>query len=249
MCAVGRRFANDSQGVDLHEVGVVGPHRGHEAPGDPDRVLLVGAKAHREGELPGLVVQESEARVGVHPDDRVRVRRRDGLDLHTALRGAHQQDAPLGAVKDGGEVELLDDVGGRPDQDLAHGHALDVHAQDGAGDQLGLFGEAGELHPARLAAAADQDLGLDDDLPGASGEEGLGGLAGLVSAMRDGPGGDRQALGDEQGLGVGFLEFHARRTLACGAGRIGRVDGTALGVVETRPDRLAGWGSWQRRSP
>ncbi len=23
----------------------------------------------------------------------------------------------------------------------------------------------------------------------------------------------------------------------------------ATGVVETRPDRLAGWGSWQRRAP
>ena len=38
------------------------------------------------------------------------------LDLHAALRGAHEQDAPGGPVEDGGEVELPDDVGGRRDE-------------------------------------------------------------------------------------------------------------------------------------
>ena len=63
-------------------------------------------------------------------DDRVGVRLGDLLDLDAALGRAHQQDPPLGPVEDGREVELLDDVGGRADQDLADGHALDVHAED-----------------------------------------------------------------------------------------------------------------------
>ena len=67
----------------------------------------------------------------------------------------------------------------------------------------------GELHAAGLAAAADEDLGLDHDRAGAVGEEPLGGGARLGDGVGDLPGGDRQALGDEQRLGVGFLDLHA----------------------------------------
>ena len=84
------------------------------------------------------------------------------------------------------------------DQDLADRDALDVHAEDRAGDALGLVGGAGELHAAGLAPPADEDLGLDHDLLGAGGEEPFGRGPRLLDGVGDLPGGDRQALGDEQ---------------------------------------------------
>ena len=42
-------------------------------------------------------------------------------------------------------------------------------------------------------------------------EERRGRVACLGRGVGDGPGRDRQALGHEQRLGVGFLEFHARQ--------------------------------------
>ena len=81
-------------------------------------------------------------------------------------------------VEDGGEVELLDDVGGRGDQHPPDGDALDVHAQDRPGHGLGFGGVPGQLDATGLAATADQHLGLDDDLLGAGREEMLGRRAG-----------------------------------------------------------------------
>ena len=197
-----------------------------EALRDRDRRLEMAAQAHREGELARLEVEESQVRVGVAPDDGLRVRLGHGLDLDAALGRAHEQDAPLRAVEDRGEIELLDDVRGGPDQDLAHGHALDVHAEDRLGHGRRLVRGARELDAAGLASAADQDLGLDDDLVGAPGEEALGGGTGLLDGVGDGPGRDRQALGDEQRLGVGFLDLHAgARSVWWGSRRGG--DGTA----------------------
>ena len=63
-------------------------------------------------------------------------------------------------------------------------------------------------------------------LPAPAGEEPLGGGARLVDGVGDLPGGDGQALGDEQRLGVGFLDLHAADE-ASGGGRDGRRDGTA----------------------
>ena len=107
------------QRVDLDEVGVVGPHRRDEALGDADGVLEVRVQAHREGEVARLEVEQAQVRVGVAADDRLGVRLGDRLDLDAALGRAHEQDAALGPVEDRGEVVLLDDVGGRPDEDLA----------------------------------------------------------------------------------------------------------------------------------
>ena len=226
-------LADDRQRVDLDEVGVVGLHRRHEALGDRDGGLEVPAQAHREGQLARLEVLQPEERVGVAADDRVRVRLGDLLDLDAALGRAHQQDPAFRPVEDRGEVELLDDVRGRPDEDLAHGHALDVHAEDRLGDLLRLVRRAGELHAAGLAAAADQDLGLDHDLVGAGGEEPFRRGPCLGRGVGDLPGRHRQALGDEQRLGVGFLEFHARQ--APWRGGAGDRDGTAS--APPRPPR------------
>ena len=135
----------------------------------------------------------------------------DLLDLHAALGGAHQQDPALRAVEDRGEVELLDDVRGRPDQDLAHGHALDVHAEDLRRDGLRFVRGARELHATGFPAPTDEDLGLDDDLVGTRAEESFRRRPRLGRGVGDLPCRDRQALGDEQRLGVGFVEFHARQ--------------------------------------
>ena len=69
--------------------------------------------------------------MGVDLDDGVGVLLGQRLDLDATLGGAHEHDALLGAVEDGGQVELAHDVGPGRDQHAAHGDALDVHAQDG----------------------------------------------------------------------------------------------------------------------
>ena len=112
--AVRTRLADDRQRVDLDEVGVVGEHRPDEALGDRDGRLELAAEPHREGELAGLVVEQPEHRVGVAPDDRLRVVRGDLLDLDAALGRAHQQDPAGGPVEHGRHVELAGDVGRRP---------------------------------------------------------------------------------------------------------------------------------------
>ena len=57
---------------------------------------------------------------------------------------------------------------------------------------------------------------------GAVGEEPLGGRARLGGRVGDLPRRDRQALGDEQRLGVGFLDLHARVGLLRGRSTDGR---------------------------
>src|SRR6185503_20658079 len=132
--------------------------------------LEMTIQAHREGELTGLEVEQAKGRVGVQPDDGVRVRGGHLLDLDPTLCGAHEQDPALRPIEDRREVELLDDVRGRADQYLADGHALDVHAEDAPGHRLGFIRGACELDAARLPAAADKDLRLDHDLaPDAAG--------------------------------------------------------------------------------
>ena len=57
----------------------------------------------------------------------------------------------------------------------------DVHAQDRLGVGLGFLGRRGELDPAGLAAAADEHLGLDDDLAAQL----LGRRAGFLGRRRE----------------------------------------------------------------
>ena len=101
----------------------------------------------------------------------------------------------------------------------------------------------GELDAAGLAAAADEDLGLDDDRRGAAGEDPLGRGACLRDGVGDLPGGDRQALGDEQRLGVGFLDLHARQGSVAGVGAGDRWYRVAAGAPDdsgtNRDGRLA----------
>jgi hypothetical protein len=170
---VDRRLGDDRQRVDLDEVGVVCLHRPDEAGRDRDRVAEMGPEPETERHLPGLERQQAEERIGLDRDDRLGPVGRDLLDLDAAIGRAHQDDSPARPIQHGRQVVLLDDVGRRPDEDLADRDALDLEVEDRSRDQLGLLGEAGELDAARLAAPADEDLGLDDDLVGAVGEEPL----------------------------------------------------------------------------
>ena len=81
-------------------------------------------------------------------------------------------------------------------------------------------GVDGELHAAGLAPPADEDLGLDDDRRRAGAEDPLGRGTCLRHGVGDLPAGYGQALGDEQRLGVGFLDLHGGRRLRQ-AGRVG----------------------------
>ncbi len=169
-------------------------------------------EADLEGQLAGRVVRQAQQRVGVLVDDGLGVVHGDLLDLDAALGGADEHQAPGGAIEQDREVVLLDDLRGRPDEHAPDRQALDLEGQDLGRDLLGLVGRGGELHAAGLAAAADQDLGLDHDLAGGVagvGQEPDRGGAGLGRGAGDLPGGDREPLGDEQRLGVGFVDLHA----------------------------------------
>ena len=205
---VERGLVDDRERVDLDEVGVVGEHRPDEAGRDRDGVLEMGAEPESERHLARLEGLQPDQRIGVDRDDRVGPAGRNLLDLDPALGRAHQEDSPGGPIEDGRQVELLDDVGRRPDEDLADRDALDLEVEDRLGDELGLLGEAGELDAARLAPPADQDLGLDHDLLCAGREEPIGGGPGLGRGVGHLPRRDGQTLGDEERLGVGFLDLH-----------------------------------------
>ena len=71
------------------------------------------AQAQRERHLARLEGLQAELRMGVHADDGLRMLFCQRLDLHAAFCGAHEQDALVGAVEDGGEVHLAHD-GRRP---------------------------------------------------------------------------------------------------------------------------------------
>ena len=110
---------------------------------------------------------ELAGRVDVAFDQRVGVLGGDRLDVHPALGGDHRQQLLLAAVEDHRGVVLLGDVGAALDPDLVDAEralavgADDVHAEDRVGVLARLLGVLGDLDPAGLAAAADQDLGLD----------------------------------------------------------------------------------------
>src|SRR5207248_82093 len=92
----------------------------------------------------------------------------------SALLRQHQERLLRAPVEGDREVVLLRDLRGPFDPELADDVAADVEAEDVARASLGLGRVVGELHAARLAAPARQDLRLDDDLRA----ELLGGRAG-----------------------------------------------------------------------
>ena len=84
--------------------------------------------------------------------------------------------------------------------------ADDVHAEDRVGVVAGLLGVGGDLDPARLAAAADQHLGLDR----AGIADPLGGGHGLLDGRRDLAARHGDAVLGEQLLALILEEVHWR---------------------------------------
>ena len=95
------------------------------------------------------------------------------------------------------------------DPHLVDREAADVHAEDRARVRLGLLAVGGDLDAAGLAAAADQDLRLDD--------AGIAELVGGGDRLLDRGGGralgHRHAVAREQLLALIFEEVHERRGL------------------------------------
>ena len=120
------------------------------------------------------------------------------------------------------------------DEHLADRDALDVHAEDlRRRPRSASSADAGELDAAGLAAAADEDLGLDRRPCSAPAVEEAARRprAPRPAVSGDLPAGNRQALGEQERLGVGFLDLHAARAPSgrCDGRRAGR-DGTASSV-------------------
>jgi hypothetical protein len=83
--------------------------------------------------------------------------------------------------------------------------ATDAETEDLAGAGLGFGGIGGQLDPARLAASADQDLRLDDDLAA----ELLGPRARLLRRPSHPPLGYGDAEAGEELLPLVLVEIHA----------------------------------------
>ena len=150
---------------------------------------------------------EALERVDPQLDERVGALLGHLLDLHAALRREHVERLLGAAVEREREVVLLRDVGGRLDPELADDVPPDVEPEDLLRALLRLVRVRGELDPARLAAPAGEDLGLDDD--GAA--EHLRRLARLAGGRREAPVGDRDPDAPEELLALIFVEIHAAR--------------------------------------
>ena len=107
----------------------------------------------------------------------------------------------------------MHDVGRRRDQHAPDGDALDVHAQDLAGDAGCLVRTGGELDATGLAAAAHQHLRLDHDLVGAAGQEVRRRFPRRHRRVDNRVVGDGQALLAQQCLGVVLLQLQGARLL------------------------------------
>ena len=129
------------------------------------------------------------------------------LDVHAAHAREHHHRLLGAAVEDDRGVVLLVDLGGLLHVQLVDGEAADVHAEDRLGVLLGLLAVVRELDAARLAAAADQDLGLDH----ARIAERLGGLDGLLDRRGGTPLRHGHAVLGEELLSLVLEEVHLRR--------------------------------------
>src|SRR5581483_1129731 len=148
---------------------------------------------------------EALERVDVQPDERVRARSRDLLDVHPALRREHEQRPLRAAVEGDRQVVLLRDLGRGLDPELADEVAADVEPENLRRALLRLVRAVGQLDPARLAAPSRQHLSLDDDLPA----ELLGGPARLLWRGGEPPVRDRNADPAEELLPLILVEVQA----------------------------------------
>src|SRR5215203_5748992 len=129
--------------------------------GEPSYSL--GGQSEREADLPRLPGVETEKRVDQGPHDPLWPVASDLLDIDAALRARHDDVLTAGAIEGDSEVDLLGDVDGGRDQDLAYNVSANVETEDRRGGVAGFFWGAGELDATRLAATAGEHLGFHDD--------------------------------------------------------------------------------------
>jgi len=126
------------------------------------------------------------------------------LDVHAAHAAQHRHRLLGRAVEHDRGVVLLVDLRGLLHVQLVHREAADVHPEDRRGVLLGLRPVPGQLDAARLATAADLDLGLDHDRVA----ELVGGLDGLRDGGRGTPVRHGDAVLLKQLLSLVFEEVH-----------------------------------------
>ena len=123
----------------------------------------VGGKSERKADLPCLPGVQTEERVDEGANDPLWPVASDLFDVDTALRARHDHVLATCAIQGDPEIDLLGDVDGRRDQNLAHDVPANVETKNRRGDLAGFCRCAGELDAACLAAAASQYLGFYDD--------------------------------------------------------------------------------------
>ena len=197
------------QRVDLDQRGVlVAVHlpQGHERGGQLGVVRLV--EPGRGDDLARLVGVDAD--VGIDRDAGEGLRTLDGelFDLDATLLAAHREVGAVGPVEQDREVVLLGDLRALGDHHGAHRVALDVHAEDLAGELLGLLGGLGDLDTTSLATTTDLDLRLHDGHAAALGADLLGGRSGLLRGGGDGTGEHRNAVRLEHVSSLVFEQIH-----------------------------------------
>ena len=143
-----------------------------------ERLVEAGQKLHRgidllraqpqlERDLARLKRLEAHARIDVLLQNRIRIFRRDLLNLHPARRRRHEHRLALGAVHQNSQVEFLLDGQRLFDQQPPHDATFrpglvrhQLHAQHFGREIAGLVHRLGDLHAAALAAAAGMNLRL-----------------------------------------------------------------------------------------
>jgi len=149
------------QRVDLRQRGVLrGPHlvQRHQRVRHAIDHVRVDPAGHRDAR--GLLARQARQRVDVLAHELLGMALRDLLDVHAAFAREHHQRLLRRAVEQHRRVILAGDVRGPLDPQRVHDVTANVHPQDVARVLAYLRLAAGQLDPARLAAAADQHLGL-----------------------------------------------------------------------------------------
>ena len=200
----------EDQRVDLDQVGVTVDVRAVQLHEHVDRALGGGGIQVRAIDpLAGDRLAQAVHRVDVQAGDRLRLLRRDLLDVDAPACRQHPEVQLGRAVERERRVVLLGDVARTLDPKCLDDVAPDVHAQDVERVRADGVGVGRELDAARLAAPAHVHLRLDDD--------GVADAVGGLDRLLDGEDGvtrrHRDAVLREQLLALVLEEVHYLRSL------------------------------------